>query len=240
MKIFRRETAGTVLIWLGVLIFLGVIYDCIRPVFPQNAPYPFISSIQSFFRGESDPIENGVKGRKTAPRRSHPPQSFRGLQNNGKMLTTSIHRPGASYQEWVWAIKPEYVSGQEVAVEMAHGAAGDEGGFNIIAYADTDGDGKPDKKVAESEFLTGEIAGEWSSFTFTTAEKNLFVGNSWPPDNDTAIFRGNGLWPREDYPLEGRFFYLIKGSNSRSAGPAFTNLNIIFSSPDQYSGAGKK
>jgi hypothetical protein len=229
MKIFRRETAGTILIWLGVLIFLGIIYDCIRPVFPQNAPYPFISSIQSFFRGEAAPNENGVQGRKTAPRKSHPPRPFRDLQKDEKMLTTSVHRPGASYQQWVWAVKPEYVSGQEFAVEMAHAAAGDEGGFNIIAYADTDGDGNPDEKVAESEFFTVEKVGEWSSFTFTTAHKSLFIGNRWPPDNDTVIFRGNGYWPREDYPFEGRFFYLINGSNSRSAGPAFTNLNIIFS-----------
>ena len=111
---------------------------------------------------------------------------------------------------------------------MAHGAAGDEGGFNIIAYADTDGDGKPDKKVAESEFLTGEKAGAWSSFAFSTSEKNLFIGNRWPPGKNTVIFRGNGQWPRKDFPLEGRFFYQIAGPNSRSAGPAFTN--IIFSS----------
>jgi len=227
MKIFSREFAGTVLIWFGVLIFLVVIYDCISPVFPRNAPYPFISSIQSFFRGESSPSEKGAPERKSPPRRSHPPRTFQKIQNNGKMLTTSIHHPGTSYQQWVWAVKPEYISGQKFTVEMAHGAAGDEGGFNIIVYADTDGDEKPDKKIAGSEFLTGKIAGEWSSFTFTTTEKQLFIGNSWPPDNNTAIFRGNGLWPRKDFPLEGRFFYLIKGSNSRSAGPAFTNL--IFS-----------
>lgn len=227
MKLFSREFAGTVLIWLGVLIFLGVIYDYIRPVFPQNAPYPFISSIQSFFRGESSPVEKGDPERKPPPRRAHPPKPFRNLQNDGKMLTTSVYRPGGNYQHWVWAVKPEDLSGQKITVEMAHGAAGDEGGFNIIAYADTNGDGKPDKKVAESEFLTGEKAGEWSSFTFTTTEERLFIGNSWPPDNDTIIFRGNGVWPREEYPFEGRFFYLIDGSNSRSAGPAFTNL--IFS-----------
>jgi len=228
MKIFNREFAGTVLIWLGVLIFLGVIYDCISLVFPKNAPYPFISSIQSFFRGESSPAEIGGPGRKPPPRSSHPPRPLRNVQNDGKMLTTSIHRPGGSYQHWVWAVKPEYLSSEKFTVEMAHSAAGDEGGFNIIAYADTDGDGKPDKKVAESEFLTGEKAGSWSSFTFSTDEKSLFVGNSWPPDNDTVIFRGNGIWPRENFPLEGRFFYLIDGRNSRSAGPAFTN--IIFSS----------
>lgn len=228
MRIFSRELAGTVLIWLGVLIFLGVIYDCISPVFPQNAPYPFISSIQSFFRGESSPAETGEPGRRPPPRSSHLPRPIRNLQNDGNILTTSVHRPGGSYQHWVWAVKPEYLSGQQITVAMAHGAAGDEGGFNIIAYADTDGDGKPDKKVAESEFLAGEKSGAWSSFTFSTDEKSLFVGNSWPPDNDTVIFRGNGVWPRENFPLEGRFFYLIDGNNSRSAGPAFTNL--IFSS----------
>ncbi|HDL63896.1 MAG TPA: hypothetical protein ENH12_00755 [Proteobacteria bacterium] len=224
MKIFNREFAGTVLIWLGVLIFLGVIYDCISPVFPQNAPYPFISSIQSFFRGESSPAKKGESERMPPPQRSHPPKQLRNIQNDGKMLTTSVYRPGESYRHWVWAVKPEYLSGEEITVEMAHGAAGDEGGFNIIAYADTNGDGKPDKKIAESKFLTGEKAGAWSSFTFSTGEKSLFVGSSWPSDNNTVTFRGNGEWPRENFPLEGRFFYIIDGKNSRSAGPAFTNL----------------
>lgn len=228
MKIFSREFWGSVLIWLGVLIFLGVIYDTIRPVFPRKAPYAFIESIQAFFRKEPAAGPEGKPEKTVSPRRLPPSPVFQG-NDNGKMLTIAVHRPGGSYHQWVWAIKPDRKTGRTVRVEMAHAAGGSEGGFTILAYADTDGDGKPDKKIAESDFLTVEEPGQWSTFTFTAEEDALFVGNIWPPGNETVVFRGNGLWPREDSPFEGRFFYRISGANSRSAGPAFTNLRVSFS-----------
>lgn len=232
MRIFNKEFAGTVLIWLGVLIFLGVIYDYIRPVFPSHSPYSFIKSIQSFILGDStpdgeDPLKKNPPA--TRPYSNLPSGDF---YNDDNLLTTSEYRPGDAYQQWVWAIKPEYITGDQVIIEMAHAAQGDEGGFKIISYTDSDNDGKPDKKIAESGYLTGKQRGDWSSFTFTTKEKRIFVGNEWLAGQNTIVFRGNGDWPSDDSPLEGRFFYIINGSNSRSAGPAFTNLRVTFSTKE--------
>jgi hypothetical protein len=226
MKIFSRNFWGTVLIWLGVIIFLVVIYDIIRPVFPDRAPYPFVESIQSFFsRGESSrerpkPVTRSVA--RTDPPGPRPPRDSR-------MLTGSSHSPGGQYDLWVWAVKPEARTGGTVRVEMAHAAAGDRGGFSIVAYADITGDGMPDRKVAESEFLTSEEDGRWSSFSFPAGEEPLFVGASWKKGRDTVVYRGNGEWPEAGFPLEGRFFYLVDGPRSRSAGPAHSNIRISFS-----------
>jgi hypothetical protein len=229
MKIFSRNFWGTVLIWLGVVIFLVVIYDIIRPVFPGHPPYPLIQSIQTFFsRGETSPAKPAAAGprERTPGPAAHPPQRS---PRDSRMLTTNSHYPGGSYSQWVWEVKPEHRTGPTVRVEMAHAREGDQGGFAIVAYADTAGDGMPDRKVAESEFLTADQPGRWSTFTFTAGEEPLFIGSSWGEGKDSVIYRGNGEWPEKDFPLEGRFFYLIDGPGSRSAGPAFSNIRISFS-----------
>jgi hypothetical protein len=115
-----------------------------------------------------------------------------------------------------------------VKVEIAHPVAGEKGAFEIVAFADTDGDGKPDKEIARSEELAAAAPGGWSSFEFTTPEKRIFVGNAWPDRKDVYIYRGNGGWPLADSPLESRFYYSVAGADSRSAGPAFTNLKVSF------------
>ncbi len=229
MNIFSRNFWGTVLIWLGVVIFLVVIYDIIRPVFPGHPPYPLIQSIQDFFSpGKTSPAEPAAAGPRT--RQPGPkPGSPRRLPPDSRMLTTNSHSPGGNYSQWVWAVKPELRTGPTVRVEMAHAREGEQGGFTIVAYADTTGDGMPDRKVAESEFLTADRAGQWSTFTFTAGEEPLFIGSSWGEGKDSVIYRGNGEWPLEDSPLKGRFFYLIDGPGSRSAGPAYTNLRVSFS-----------
>ncbi len=226
MKIFSRNFWGTVLIWLGVVIFLIVIYDIIRPVFPDRAPYPIIETIQSFFsRAENTRDRPGPVSR---PARRPEPARPR-VPRDDRMLTDSVYSPADHYRQWVWAVKPEHRTGRTVRIEMAHAREGEQGGFSIVAYADTAGDGMPDRKVAESEFLTTDQASRWSTFTFTAGEEPLFIGSAWGERKDSVIFRGNGEWPEKDFPLEGRFFYLIDGPGSRSAGPAYTNLRVSFS-----------
>ncbi len=225
MKIFSRNFWGTVLIWAGVVIFLVVIYDIIRPVFPDRAPYPFVESIQSFFSRGERPRERPEPVAR--PDRRPPPERPR-IPRDDRMLTGSSHSPGGQYDLWVWAVKPEARTGRSVRVEMAHATAGERGGFSIVAYADSSGDGMPDRKVAESEFLTSEEPGGWSSFAFPAGEEPLFVGASWEKGRDTVVYRGNGGWPEAGFPLEERFFYLVDGPRSRSAGPAHTNLRISF------------
>lgn len=225
MKIFSRDFWGTVLIWAGVIIFLVVIYDLIRPVFPDRAPYPFVESIQSFFSRRERPRERPEPATRPARR---PPPERPPIPRDERMLTTTTYSPGDHYRQWVWAVKPEHRTGPTVRVEAAHAAAGGEGGFRLVAYADTSGDGMPDRLTAESDFLTASRPGEWSVFTFSAGDVPLFVGCSWEDEN-TVIFRGNGEWPEKDFPLEGRFFYLVDGPGSRSAGPAHSNVRVSFS-----------
>ncbi len=224
MKIFSRDFWGTVLIWLGVIVFLVVIYDIIRPVFPGHPPYPLIRSIQSFFSRGPQP-----RPRPPSPSARRAEAARRPIPGDSRMLTSGVFSPGDQYHQWVWAVKPDHQTGKTVQVEAAHAAQGPAGGFFIVAYADGDGDGKPDRKAAESEFLTAGGYGQWSAFTFSVGEEALFVGLAWREDQEAVTFRGNGDWPEEDFPLEGRFYYLIDGSNSRSAGPAHTNLRVSFS-----------
>lgn len=225
MKIFSRDFWGTVLIWIGVIIFLIVIYDLIRPVFPDRAPYPFVESIQAVFPRRESPRERPATV--SRPERRPPPERPR-IPRDDRMFTTATYSPGDHYRQWIWAVKPEYRTGSTVRVEAAHAAAGDVGGFSIVAYGDTTGDGMPDRKIAQSEFLTAEEAGRWSAFTFSAREELIFVGQSWERGRDTVIFRSNGDWPEKDFPLQGRFFYLVDGPRSRSAGPAHTNLRVSF------------
>jgi hypothetical protein len=229
MKIFNRNFWGTILVWVGVIIFLVVIYDIIRPVFPGHPPYPIIQSIQNFFspsRGPNKPPPAAEKARERRPAVAKIPPKFAG---DSRMLTANSYSPAGDYSQWVWAVKPDRQTEDTVRVEAAHAAPGIPGGFSIIAYADTTGDGMPDRKVAESELLTGDQTGQWSTFNFTAGKEPLFIGYSWAEGQDTVIFRDNGEWPEEDSPLEGRFFYLIDGPGSKSAGPAYTNLRVSFS-----------
>ena len=66
-----------------------------------------------------------------------------------------------------------------IRVSMAHGEAGRFGAFRYVAYADTTGDGRPDKLIARSLQASARTAGGWSAWTFRTAERHVFVGNTW-------------------------------------------------------------
>ncbi len=64
-------------------------------------------------------------------------------------------------------------------VSMAHPEAGRLGGFIYVAYADTDGDGVPDKLIARSPAAVAAEAGGRTEWQFTTDYETVFVGNAW-------------------------------------------------------------
>lgn len=59
---------------------------------------------------------------------------------------------------------------------MRHSEAGRFGALYYIAYADTDGDGTPDKLIARSNLASAKAPGEWTQWTFTTSEPSVFAG----------------------------------------------------------------
>ena len=147
----------------------------------------------------------------------------------GDQLTTVVHQTKGNYNVWVWGIKPGVKTENKIKVQIMHAVGGERGGFHIVSYADTTGDGKPDTEIARSDFFTSSKPGEWSSFEFTSSEDRLFVGNTWPRGTNAFIYRGNGPWPFPKCPLEDRFYYRIPPGAADSAGPAYTNMKITFS-----------
>lgn len=82
----------------------------------------------------------------------------------------------------VWKLPAE--KGQRtVHVSMAHPAGGENGSFYYVAYADTDGDGRPDKLVARSPQAQAAKAGDWTKWSFQTDQPNVYVGNAWKNPN---------------------------------------------------------
>ena len=233
MKTFSRNTWGSFLIVLGVLILLIALYDSIRPFFPHRPQYSFISNFTSKVPGYLDfskllPSGKTSRGASRPRPAAKPPVLPSGRQVKGG-LTSNIHQTKGNYNLWVWGVNPERKTGNKVTVKIPHAATGEKGGFHIIAYADTNGDGKPDKEIAKSDYLTASQPGDWSSFEFETPEERIFVGNTWPARKNVWIFRGNGPWPRAGGIFEDRFYHTIKPGHASSAGPAYTNLKVGFS-----------
>jgi len=65
-------------------------------------------------------------------------------------------------------------------VSMAHAEANAAGAMHYVAYADTDGDGRPDELIARSPRAVAKEAGGWTQWQFTTDRRDVFVGATWP------------------------------------------------------------
>lgn len=94
-----------------------------------------------------------------------------------KTEITAVHRVGHACQ--VWRILPEYALGTRYRVSIKHAAPGAAGAFYIVAFADTDGNGRPDTRIGTSPLCKAVTAGQWSSWEFGTKHKTVFVGNGW-------------------------------------------------------------
>ena len=70
---------------------------------------------------------------------------------------------------------------------MAHPEAGRFGAFHYVAYADTDGDGAPDRLIGNSPLAVAALPGAWTGWNFQTAAESVFVGNTWPHPR-TAVY----------------------------------------------------
>jgi len=125
----------------------------------------------------------------------------------------------------LWEVNPWKRESGRILLEAAHVDAGEKGGFKMVAYADSDGDGRPDTLLDDSSYLTADKAGEWSSWEFTTGEKRLFVGIAWPEEPGRKVYYERALWPRDVFP---EVMYYTTGPNAATAYPVLTNLRITF------------
>jgi len=92
------------------------------------------------------------------------------------------------YRTQVWKLAPGKGE-RTIRVSIAHPQAGDLGAFHYVAYADTDGDGKPDTIIAHSPLARAATPGGWTSWQFRTGQPTVFVGNAWS-DPHTSVYWG--------------------------------------------------
>lgn len=157
------------------------------------------------------------------------PETGRGM-DEGKILTPSHFGLWAEREEHatyfdsgVWEVTPPPPAGTEVVVELAHARSGEEGAFRFVVYADTDGDGLPDRLVGESSLVRAEKADQWSRWGFTAPGGRIFVGSRWPLGN--WVFFGHPPWPEEGL---GETMFYSRGGVPRSRARRITNLRLSF------------
>jgi len=97
----------------------------------------------------------------------------------------------------VWKL-PSAAGQRTYHVSIAHPEAGRFGEFYYVAYADTDGDARPDKLIARSPLARADVPGAWTRWDFATSERDVFVGRAWQRA-ETAHYhveavRVDGLW----------------------------------------------
>lgn len=126
----------------------------------------------------------------------------------------------------VWRILFALPKGVKIRVHLQHAAAGKEGAFHLITWADKDHDGVPDTQIAVSPLLTAEKKGQWSQWEFTPTNRTVFVGLA----TKTKI----SLYYQMNRKLEGyhglsnRLFF-SRGFNEKpqnSVHPRYSNLRV--------------
>ena len=136
-------------------------------------------------------------------------------------LVTAARTVG--HQTQLWEVDPAFQSDGQWIVKIQHAATGSLGGFYFTAWADSDGDGRPDTELARSGWTTAD-AGEWSAWTFASYGDRVFLGNTWPGDrivyyamNDPSVaYHGLGdrVWYARTFGSVPQF----------SAAPRHTNI----------------
>jgi len=139
----------------------------------------------------------------------------------------------------VWKL-PAGQGERTYCLAMQHAEAGELGAFQYVAYADTDGDGLPDKLIACSPLAAAETPGQWSTWTFTTSEGTVFVGNAWP--NECASVYCLKAEPSEKNwsGLSSDVFVsgLWGGLPKHRFRPYLSNIRVRVEQPDPDAGGG--
>lgn len=127
----------------------------------------------------------------------------------------------------IWEVLPEFTKKGEYEISIKHAAAGEVGSFYIIAWADTNNDGKPDKEIGCSKLKIALKDGDWSSWRFKSNYNRIFVGNTWSSSEEKMYYQNGGSV--EGYTgLSNTVFYsrAFNGKPSQSVSPRFTNIKV--------------
>ncbi len=123
----------------------------------------------------------------------------------------------------VWELLSPPEAGTNVILELAHARAGQDGAFRFVVYADTTGDGRPDRLVAESPFFEAERPDRWSRWEFTAPGGRIFVGSRWRLG--AWVYHGRGDWPEGNL---GEVMFYSRGGIPAGRAHRITNLRVSF------------
>jgi hypothetical protein len=118
-------------------------------------------------------------------------------------------------------------------VSIEHPEAGAAGGFYYVAYADTDGNGRPDQLLARSPLAQAERAGQWTQWQFTTDQKTDFVGKAWDRP-DTVHYHTQKIEIDDNWRGLGNQCYVSLdgwGVPMTPWGPCYGNLRVWSEGP---------
>lgn len=127
----------------------------------------------------------------------------------------------------VWQILPEFSGAGRYRISIKHAVKGANGAFFITAWADTDGDGLPDKEIGRSNKKIAFQDGQWSSWEFTSNYANIFVGNCWDQNNERVYYKMGGTL--QGYIGLGNTNFnshKFNGIPSSKASPRYTNIRV--------------
>ncbi len=111
-------------------------------------------------------------------------------------VVTQIEESGPPpHRVRVWKV-PEGRGRRRLRVASAHPEAGAFGAVVYVAYADTSGDGVPDRFIGRSPVAAADAPGKWTSWAFETDQPRVYVGCASVGTDGTAYFRPTR--PRED------------------------------------------
>ncbi len=164
------------------------------------------------------------------------PETGRGM-DEGEILTplhfglwAEREEHATYFDSGVWEVIPPPAKGTAVVLELAHARAGEEGAFRFVVYADTDGDGLPDRLVAESPVLRAERPDQWSRWEFTAPGDKIFVGSRW--QLGAWVFFGTPPWPEEGL---GEIMLYSRRGIPRFRARRISNFRISFPDPGEES-----
>ncbi len=182
-------------------------------------------SNQVFYSREFD----GKPVSSTGPRYTNIKLSF--LQQSGSTAGVGEEEVNTvvntGHQVQVWQVLPEFPSRGRFRISIKHARSGPAGSFYIVAWADTNMDGKPDKEIGRSSLMIPEREGQWSSWEFSSNYDRIFVGNTWSQDDEKVFFQTGGKLQGYRY-LSSNVFYSrsFRGTPDSSTGPRFTNIKL--------------
>jgi hypothetical protein len=171
---------------------------------------------------------NGIPNQSTGPRYTNikikPVQNIECFAITSQEVT-KIEDTGHNVQ--VWEILSDNSLNEAYEISIKHAVAGDKGSFYIIAWADTDNNGIPDKEIGRSELKTASRDGDWSTWKFNSAYAKIFVGNTWnKPDEKMYYQMGGTVNGYKGLSNTVFFSRTFNGIPNQSTGPRYTNIKV--------------